>query len=216
MSSPQYTLPSLPYAYDALEPIVSSEIMRLHHQKHHQTYITNLNAALTAQATALAAHDIPTLLSLQAKLAFNAGGHINHSLFWRNLAPYGSAATDMARSAPALKRVIETQWGSVEAFVAAFGQVLLGLQGSGWGWLVCAGGDGPQPLEIVSTKDQEPVGSGKTVVFGVDMWEHAYYLQYLNNKAGYVEGIWKVINWVEAEERFTKGGVNDGGAVLKL
>ncbi|OJK04415.1 hypothetical protein ASPACDRAFT_74038 [Aspergillus aculeatus ATCC 16872] len=211
--SPKYTLPPLPYAYDALEPVISQQIMQLHHQKHHQTYITNLNAALDAQTTALATNDIPALLSIQQKLTFNGGGHINHSLFWRNLAPYNSPATDIARSAPTLQRALEQQWGSVERFTAAFGAVLLGLQGSGWGWLVSVGGPGGK-LEIVSTKDQDPVVGGKVPILGVDMWEHAYYLQYLNNKAGYVEQIWKVINWVEAEERYTKGV--DGAALLKL
>ncbi|PYI23053.1 superoxide dismutase [Mn], mitochondrial [Aspergillus japonicus CBS 114.51] len=211
--SPKYTLPPLPYAYDALEPVISQQIMQLHHQKHHQTYITNLNAALDAQATALASNDIPALLSIQQRLTFHGGGHLNHSLFWRNLAPPGSPATDLARSAPTLQRALEQRWGSVEQFTAAFGAVLLGLQGSGWGWLVSVGGPGGR-LEIVSTKDQDPVGGGKVPVLGVDMWEHAYYLQYLNNKAGYVEQIWKVIHWGEAEERYTKGV--DGAALLKL
>ncbi|RAL16647.1 superoxide dismutase, partial [Aspergillus homomorphus CBS 101889] len=200
-------------SFQALEPIISEQIMHLHHTKHHQTYITNLNAALEAQATALAANDVPSLLSIQQKLTFNGGGHINHSLFWRNLAPHGSPATDIAASAPRLKAALEQQWGSVEQFTRAFGALLLSLQGSGWGWLVCVGGPAGK-LELVSTKDQDPVVGGKVPVLGVDMWEHAYYLQYLNNKAGYVERIWEVVNWVEAEERYTKGV--DGAALLKL
>ncbi|RDW90035.1 superoxide dismutase [Aspergillus mulundensis] len=203
MSTQKYTLPPLPYAYDALEPVISSQIMTLHHQKHHQTYITNLNAALEAQSTALSTQNISALISLQQKIKFNGGGHINHSLFWENLAPYNSPSTNIESSAPDLKRAIEAQFGSVEGFIKAFNATLLGIQGSGWGWLVKS--NTPEgKLEIVTTKDQDPV-SGLVPIFGVDMWEHAYYLQYLNNKAGYVEGIWRVVNWGVAEERFRNG-----------
>ncbi|GMG01233.1 unnamed protein product [Aspergillus oryzae var. brunneus] len=148
--------------------------MEIHHQKHHQTYITNLNAALSAQSTALAANNIPQLINLQQKIKFNGGGHINHSLFWKNLAPHASPETNIDQAAPVLKAAIEAQYGSVEKFKEAFGATLLGLQGSGWGWLVANGPGGK--LEIVSTKDQDPV-TDKVPVFGVDMWEHAYYLQ---------------------------------------
>ncbi|KAL4917877.1 Manganese/iron superoxide dismutase [Aspergillus aurantiobrunneus] len=210
MSEAKYTLPPLPYAYDALEPVISSQIMTLHHQKHHQTYITNLNAALTAQSTALVESNIPALISLQQKIKFNGGGHINHSLFWENLAPYNSAQTEIGSAAPGLKGAIETQFGSVEGFIKGFNAVLLGIQGSGWGWLVADKPGGK--LEVVTTKDQDPV-TGAVPVFGIDMWEHAYYLQYLNNKAGYVEGVWKVVNWGVAEERY-KNGVQGGGVKL--
>ncbi|KAL4740488.1 Manganese/iron superoxide dismutase [Aspergillus similis] len=213
MSTQKYTLPPLPYAYDALEPIISSQIMTLHHQKHHQTYITNLNTLLEAQATAMQANNIPSLISLQQKIKFNGGGHINHSLFWENLAPYNSAATDIITSAPELKRAIEGQFGSVESFIKAFNTVLLGIQGSGWGWLVK---DSAGKLDIVTTKDQDPV-TGLVAIFGVDMWEHAYYLQYLNNKAAYVEGVWKVLNWGVAEERFKNGvPIEVSGGGIKL
>lgn len=201
--------------------------MELHHTKHHQTYITNLNAALDAQSTAHQTNDVPQLIALQQKIKFNGGGHINHSLFWTNLAPYGSAQTDIARAAPTLKAAIEAQWGSVEQFQAAFTAVLLGLQGSGWGWLVRYPGAQGR-LGIVSTKDQDPV-TEQVPVLGVDMWEHAYYLQvsslhseglslltrgqYTNNKASYANEIWKVINWQTAEERYQQGVV---GSSLKL
>lgn len=153
--------------------------MTLHHQKHHQTYITNLNAALAAHQTATASNDIPALIGLQQKIKFNGGGHINHSLFWRNLAPAGSAETDI-KNAPKLGAAIVEQWGSVDAFVEKFKQTLLGIQGSGWGWLIVRDAQ-KRRLEIVSTKDQDPPasdGTGEAVpLFGVDMWEHAYYLQ---------------------------------------
>ncbi|KAL4871225.1 hypothetical protein BDV12DRAFT_206801 [Aspergillus spectabilis] len=214
MSEAKNTLPPLPYAYDALEPVISSQIMTLHHQKHHQTYITNLNAALAAQSTALSSNNIPQLISLQQKLKFNGGGHINHSLFWENLAPYNSPATEIS-SAPVLKGAIEAHFGSVENFIKTFNTTLLGIQGSGWGWLVSDVSGGKGKLEIVTTKDQDPV-TGQVPVFGIDMWEHAYYLQYLNNKAGYVEEVWKVVNWGVAEERFKNGVPVEGGNLLKL
>ncbi|KAJ5774751.1 hypothetical protein N7457_009647 [Penicillium paradoxum] len=190
MAAQTHTLLPLPYAYDALEPVISKQIMELHHQKHHQTYINNLNAALSAQASATQSNDVSSLIALQQKLRFNGGGHINHSLFWKNLTPPAHQETT-----------------SGEAFIKAFNAELLGLQGSGWGWLVSKGGAKGR-LEITTTKDQDPINGPDVPVFGVDMWEHAYYLQYLNNKAGYVDGIWKIINWAEAEKRYTAGVEN--------
>jgi len=147
--------------------------MEIHHQKHHQTYITNLNASLTAQSTALQSQDVPQLISLQQKIKFNGGGHINHSLFWKNLTPASSPQAKL-ESAPGVKAAIERKWGSYEGFQKVFSATLLGIQGSGWGWLVANKPKGE--LEIVTTKDQDPV-TGDTPLFGVDMWEHAYYLQ---------------------------------------
>ena len=193
-----------------MEPVISKQIMEIHHQKHHQTYITNLNAALTAQSTALQSQDVPQLISLQQKIKFNGGGHINHSLFWKNLTPASSPQAKL-ESAPGIKAAIERKWGSYEAFQKVFSATLLGIQGSGWGWLVANKPKGE--LEIVTTKDQDPV-TGDTPLFGIDMWEHAYYLQYLNNKASYVEGIWKIINWSTVEDRYQNG--IEGPAVLKL
>ncbi|GAD99541.1 manganese superoxide dismutase AAC36583-Penicillium chrysogenum [Paecilomyces variotii No. 5] len=210
MASTTYTLPPLPYAYNALEPVISQQIMELHHKKHHQTYINNLNAALASQATATQANDVPQLISLQQKIKFNGGGHINHSLFWKNLTPPGTKEANID-AAPTLKNAIVSRWGSEKGFTDAFNAALLGIQGSGWGWLVANKPSGK--LEIITTHDQDPVPSPDIPIFGVDMWEHAYYLQYLNNKAGYVEGIWKIINWATAEERF-KNGV-DSSAILK-
>jgi Fe-Mn family superoxide dismutase len=186
--------------------------MTLHHTKHHQTYVNNLNAAFASQATALSAQNIPELIGLQQKIKFNGGGHINHSLFWKNLAPYESAATKIESAAPTLNAAIEAQFGSVGDFIKTFNTVLLGIQGSGWGWLVADKIGGKGKLEIVTTKDQDPV-TGAVPIFGVDMWEHAYYLQYLNNKAGYVEGVWKVINWGVAEARYVSGVESEVGGV---
>lgn len=151
--------------------------MELHHSKHHQTYITNLNNLLKSQASAASTSDIPSQVSLQAGIKFNAGGHINHSLFWQNLAPAGSPQAQIS-AAPELVKQIEKVWGDVEKFKEAFSAALLGIQGSGWGWLVRVEVGEEKRLSIVTTKDQDPVvGKGETPVFGVDMWEHAYYLQ---------------------------------------
>ncbi|KAL1900802.1 Superoxide dismutase [Mn], mitochondrial [Ceratocystis pirilliformis] len=198
MSSPTYKLPALKYPYNALEPNISAQIMELHHSKHHQAYVTNLNAALGSLSTAISTADVPSQVALQAAIKFNGGGHINHSLFWENLAPTGSAATD-PKSASQLSAAIVKTWGDLEAFKQAFNAALLGIQGSGWGWLVK---DITGALRIVTTKDQDPVVTGEVPVFGVDMWEHAYYLQYLNGKASYVKNIWNVINWETAEKRY--------------
>lgn len=166
---------------------------------------------MKTQISALQANDIPAQIANQQAIKFHGGGHINHSLFWQNLAPHGSQQTDPS-AAPKLTAAIQSQFGSLEAFKAKFNKALLGIQGSGWGWLV-KDAEG-QHLSIVVTKDQDPVVGGEVPIFGVDMWEHAYYLQYLNGKAAYVDNIWSVINWKTSEERFN-GGKDDAFKVLK-
>lgn len=146
--------------------------MELHHGKHHQAYVNNLNNALKSYSDAVSSNDITIQIALQGAIKFNGGGHINHSLFWENLAPASSAEAKPS-SAPTLMSTIAKTWGSFEAFQAAMGKTLLGLQGSGWGWLV----KDEHGLRIVSTKDQDPVVGGEVPIFGIDMWEHAYYLQ---------------------------------------
>ncbi|KAK8194961.1 manganese superoxide dismutase [Phyllosticta capitalensis] len=216
MSVQKYSLPKLPYPYDGLEPAISKQIMELHHSKHHATYVTNLNAALSKYSNAITSCDIPDQIQLQAAIRFNGGGHINHSLFWENLAPPNSSDTKLASAAPSLAAKIQDTFGGEQQFREKFTAALLGIQGSGWGWLVKVEGATKEPrLAIVTTKDQDPVvGPGEVPLFGVDMWEHAYYLQYLNGKAAYVENIWSVINWKTAEERF-KGSRDDAFKVLK-
>jgi len=155
--------------------------MELHHSKHHQAYVTNLNKAVQSYTTATTSGDIAAQIALQPAIRFNGGGHINHSLFWLNLAPTSSPETS-PDAAPKLTGAIKMIYGSLESFKAAFSTALLGIQGSGWGWLVSDGGD---KLRIVTTKDQDPVVGGETVIFGVDMWEHAYYLQVRRPRAGH-------------------------------
>ncbi|OTA60838.1 manganese superoxide dismutase [Hypoxylon sp. EC38] len=211
MSVATYSLPPLPYAYDALEPSISKQIMELHHQKHHQTYVTNLNKALEASAKATSQGRLQDAAAQLSAIRFNGGGHINHSLFWEGLAPASSPDSKLD-AAHRLVGAIKNTWGSFDKFKEAFGTALLGIQGSGWGWLVKEAGTGQ--LRIVTLANQEAVVVGDTPIFGVDMWEHAYYLQYLNGKAAYVENIWKVINWKTAETRFN-GSRDDAFKVLK-
>ncbi|KAF9869403.1 BTB/POZ domain-containing protein [Colletotrichum karsti] len=202
LSVQTYSLPPLPYAYTALEPHISAEIMVLHHDKHHQAYVTNLNAALSNYSKAVADANIPDQIALQNLIKFNGGGHINHSLFWKNLAPADTKdASEPEGSAPSLVKNIKSTFGSLAGFTTAFSAALMGIQGSGWGWLVKAPGE-EGGLRIVTTKDQDPVVGGEVPIIGIDMWEHAYYLQYQNGKMTYIDNVWKIINWTSAEERF--------------
>ncbi|KAF9038971.1 manganese and iron superoxide dismutase [Hymenopellis radicata] len=195
------TLPPLPYAYDALEPYISKQIMTLHHTKHHQTYVNALNAAEAAYAKSSTPKE---RIALQAALKFNGGGHINHSLFWKNLAPASSEGKGNGgtlQDGP-LKEAINSTFGNLENLKKEFNAATAGIQGSGWGWL----GLNPttKRLEIVTTANQDPLLSHVPII-GVDIWEHAFYLQYLNVKVDYLNAIWSVINFQEAEARFLEG-----------
>lgn len=185
--------------------------MQLHHSKHHQTYITNLNKALEASIVALSQGSLHDYAAQLSAIRFNGGGHINHALFWPGLTPSSSpdASPD---AAPTLQAAIVATWGSLSSFKADFSAQLLAIQGSGWGWLVKEKGTGL--LRIVTLANQEAVIVGDIPLLGVDMWEHAYYLQYLNGKAAYVDNIWDVLNWKTGEERFT-GEREDAFAGLK-
>ncbi|KAM6501058.1 manganese superoxide dismutase [Amanita muscaria] len=195
-SASLHTLPELPYAYNALEPYISEEIMKLHHQKHHQAYVTGLNAAEEAYAKTDSTKE---KIVLQSALKFNGGGHINHSLFWKNLSPKSDLGGKLENGA--LKQAIECDFGSVEDFKKKFNATTAGIQGSGWGWL----GYNPstKKLELVTTPNQDPLMS-HVPILGVDIWEHAFYLQYKNVKADYLGAIWNVINFKEAEKRLVK------------
>jgi superoxide dismutase, Fe-Mn family len=207
--------------------------MTLHHDKHHKAYVTNLNTALANYTVALTQSDVPGQIALQSAIKFNGGGHINHSLFWKTLAPADSRdASDPDRQAPTLLEEIKVVFGGMAAMTSAFSAVLMGIQGSGWGWLVKKGGPGGG-LDIVTTPNQDPVSGGDVPIIGIDMWEHAYYLQvslhilrdprqqlcsctlqYQNGKQSYVDNVWKVINWTAAEERFT-GTRDEAFGILK-
>lgn len=192
----KHTLPDLPYSYGALEPAIAGEIMEVHHSKHHQTYVNNLNHAEQHMADATAKGDVKTAIATQRALNFNGGGHINHTLFWQNLAPTSQGGGQL--DSGILRSAIERDFGSLEELKTQFNAALAGIQGSGWGWL---GYDAAADrLAIVTTANQDPLISHIPLI-GIDAWEHAYYLQYKNDKATYFKKIWEVINFEKAEER---------------
>ena len=192
----KHTLPELPYSYGALEPAISGQIMEVHHAKHHQTYVNGLNNFETQTAEALAKGDVKTAISLQRGLNFNGGGHINHSLFWKNLAPTSQGGGQL--DSGELRSAIDRDFGGLEELKSKFNAALAGIQGSGWGWLGYNAQNGR--LDIITTANQDPLVS-HTPIIGVDTWEHAFYLQYKNDKATYFKNIWNVINFEEAEKR---------------
>ncbi|CAE6454401.1 unnamed protein product [Rhizoctonia solani] len=216
--SSKFELPPLPYEYKALEPYISEEIMTLHHKKHHQTYVNGYNAAVESLSK-LAGDSSPQAarqqIGLQSAIKFNGGGHINHSLFWKNLAPAGTTGLKSDGSGietPSLAKAINETWKEEDSedskdcykrFKDEFIAAALGIQGSGWAWLVL---NAPKKrLEIITTPNQDPVLAPYVPLFGVDMWEHAFYLQYKNVKPDYLSAIWNVINFHEAEKRLNEG-----------
>ncbi|CAG8957995.1 hypothetical protein HYFRA_00000338 [Hymenoscyphus fraxineus] len=191
------TLPDLPYDYSALEPAISGKIMELHHKNHHQTYVNSFNTASEQLATAEAKGDIAAAIALQPVLNFHGGGHINHSLFWENLAPIKNGGG--GEPAGGLKSAIESSYGSFKDFKTKFNGALAGIQGSGWAWLVKNNETGH--VEIRTYANQDPVVGKYTPLLGIDAWEHAYYLQYQNRKAEYFGAVWDVVNWKAVEQR---------------
>ena len=194
-----YELPELPYAYDALEPHISAEIMTLHHDKHHATYVAGANAALEAlEAERNGEANPDRLRALSKNLAFNLGGHTNHSIFWKNMAPNAGG-----NPTGAIAEAIDRDFGSFEGFKKQFTAVANGLQGSGW---AVAGYDHVAGRLIIQqlTDQQGNVSVDFTTVLMLDMWEHAFYLQYKNVKADYVEAWWNVVNWDDVNERYAK------------
>lgn len=196
-----YQLPELPYAYDALEPHIDKETMNIHHTKHHNTYVTNVNAALEGHED-LASKSIEELIadlnavpeSIRTAVRNNGGGHANHSLFWQLLSPNGGG-----NPSGALAEAIDSKFGSFEEFKTQFENAGKTRFGSGWAWLVVSNGE----LEVTSTPNQDsPVMEGKTPILGVDVWEHAYYLKYQNRRPDYLAAFWNVVNWEEVSKRF--------------
>lgn len=195
-----FSVPQLSYSYDALEGAISERTMRLHHDKHHQTYVDKLNKALEGQE-----HDadieqvlrhldaLPT--ALQQTVRDQGGGHFNHSLFWQWLSPDGGG-----QPAGALGEAVVAQYGDFQQFVDQFSAAATGLFGSGWVWLM-------PDLQLITTKNQDnPITQGQpTPLLGLDAWEHAYYLDYQNQRDRYIAAWWGVINWAEVEKRFTSG-----------
>jgi superoxide dismutase, Fe-Mn family len=201
-----FTLPALPYAEDALSPVIDADTMALHHGRHHKGYVDNLNARV-AQLPDLAATDLETLLGQvsrhDAAIRNNAGGHYNHSLFWRLMAPAGHGGTP----SPELLARIARDFGAYDAFVQRFETAARGIFGSGWAWLVLAA-DGTLSITTTANQDNplmDVVEHRGTPLLALDVWEHAYYLQYRNRRADYVSGWWTVVNWNEVNRRYADG-----------
>ena len=197
-----HTLPDLPYAYDALKPHIDAHTMEIHHTKHHNGYVTKLNVALEGHAD-LAAKSIEDLMSdlgavpeaIRTAVRNNGGGHANHTLFWTILGPDagGEPGGDLGEA-------INSTFGSIENFNTEFNNTAATRFGSGWAWLSV--GDGK--LEIESTPNQDtPLSEGRTPILGLDVWEHAYYLNYQNRRPDYIAAFWNVVNWDAVAERFS-------------
>lgn len=197
-----HTLPELPYAFDALEPHIDEKTMRIHHGKHHQGYVNKLNAALEGHDD-LAAKSIDALLadinevpeSIRTAVRNSGGGHANHALFWQILSPNGGGNPDGELGA-----AIDAAFGSFDAFKEQFAKAAATRFGSGWAWLVV---NGNGELEVFSTANQDsPYMDGKTAILGLDVWEHAYYLNYQNRRGDYVSSFWNVVNWDAVASNF--------------
>jgi Fe-Mn family superoxide dismutase len=202
-----YTLPELDYDYSALAPHIAPEIMELHHSKHHAAYVAGANTALDKLAEARETGNFAAVNKLEKDLAFHLGGHINHSVFWKNMSPEGGGRPEGEVAA-----AIEEFFGSFDGFQAQFNEVANGIQGSGWSMLVwdTLG----QRLNINQLFDQQgnlPVG--QLPVLQLDMWEHAFYLQYKNVKGDYVKAWWNVVNWADVADRFARARAASQGLI---
>jgi Fe-Mn family superoxide dismutase len=197
-----FTLAELPYAYDALEPYIDTKTMQIHHDKHHATYIKNLNDILAGQEHLLTLEVSKLVQSLdqvpeniRTKVRNNAGGHLNHSLFWQVMAPQagGEPTGDLAAA-------LTKTFGSFSQFQEKFSTTAINRFGSGWAWLILSEGN----LAIIDTPNQDsPLMEGKTPILGLDVWEHAYYLKYQNVRADYIKNWWQVVNWTYVSKLFT-------------
>ncbi len=194
----KYELPPLPYAYDALEPHIDEQTMRLHHDKHHLSYVNGLNTALEKLAAAREAGDFAMVKHWSREAAFHGSGHFLHSIFWPNMAPPGSGPSEPTGD---LAAQIAKDFGSFQAFKAQFSAAAGAVEGSGWALLVWEPNAGQ--LEVLqSEKHQNLTQWGVVPLLVLDVWEHAYYLKYQNNRAAYVEAWWNVVNWNDVAERF--------------
>ena len=204
-----YTLPELPYDCAALEPHISGRIMELHHDRHHAAYVTGANAALEKLRAAREAGDHAAINLHEKNLAFNLGGHINHSIFWKNLSPNGGGEPEGD-----LAEAIKDSFGSFDAFKAQFTAAALGIQGSGWAVLAYDTVSGRLvTFQMFDQQGNVPVGT--IPLFQVDMWEHAFYLDYLNVKGDYVKAIWNIANWQDAGERLAAATSRTPGLIVR-
>lgn len=197
----KFELPKLPYEFSALEPFISGQIMEIHYDKHHRAYVTNLNKAVESYAEAESKGDLEGMAAQLQAIKFNGGGHINHSIFWTNLAPQDKGGGKAPEGEFA--KAIERDFGSFQNLIELMTAKATAHQGSGWVWL---GLNKSKHLEIASCDNQDALQStkGLTPLLGIDVWEHAYYLQYKNVRPDYIKAIWNVINWKDVAERYAK------------
>jgi Fe-Mn family superoxide dismutase len=204
----EYTLPELPYDYAALEPHISGKIMELHHDKHHATYVAGANAALAGMAEARDSGNLANVNKLEKDLAFNLGGHVNHSIFWTNLSPNGGD-----KPTGELAAAIDDSFGSFDKFVAHFTATATGIQGSGWA-VLSWDPIGAQLIIQQLFDQQSNTAMGTIPVLQLDMWEHAFYLDYFNVKADYVKAFWNIVNWENVQLRFSSARDNSNALLL--
>jgi len=203
-----YSLPELPYDYSALEPHISARIMELHHSKHHQAYVDGANGALVSMKEARESGQLGAINKLEKDLAFHLGGHVNHSIFWTNLQGHGAATPEGD-----IASAIDEYFGSYEGFQAHFTAAAMGIQGSGWA--VCSWDPIGKQLIIQQLFDQQAnTAQGTTPVLQLDMWEHAFYLDYQNVKGDYVKAFWNIVNWENVAARFDAARQSSGNALL--
>jgi len=195
-----YELPELPYDYDALEPTIDERIMELHHDKHHQGYVNGANAALENLAEMRESGDFGDVKAVKRSLSFNLSGHVNHSVFWENMSPDGGGEPggDLADA-------IESDFGSFDGFKQDFAAAAKGVEGSGWGMLV-HDPVADQLMVIQAENHNNRAVQGSTPLLVLDVWEHAYYLQYENNRGEYVDNFWDVVDWDDVAERYDQAG----------
>lgn len=206
----EYTLPELPYDYSALEPHISGRIMELHHDKHHAAYVAGANAALAKLAEARDSGSFDAVNLHEKNLAFNLGGHVNHSVFWKNLSPDGGD-----KAAGELAAAIDEFFGSFEAFQKHFTANAMGIQGSGWS--ILAWDTVGSRLVIVQLFDQQSnIALGLIPIVTLDMWEHAFYLDYVNVKADYIKAWWNVVNWADATARLSRARTQGAGLIITV
>ncbi len=204
----EYTLPDLPYDYAALAPHISGRIMELHHSKHHATYVAGANTALEKMAEARENGAFETVNLLEKNLAFNLGGHINHSVFWQNLSPEGGD-----KPTGELAAAIDEFFGSFDKFQAHFTANALGIQGSGWS-ILAWDSIGARPVIVQLYDQQGNVPVGLTPLLMLDMWEHAFYLDYVNVKADYVKAFWNIVSWADVTARFERARTQTAGLLV--
>ena len=204
----KYTLPDLPYDYAALAPHISATIMELHHDKHHQAYVTGANTALDQLSEARESGNLANVNKLEKDLAFNLGGHVNHSVFWTNMSPDGGD-----KPTGELASAIDDQFGSFDKFTAHFTAAAMGVQGSGWAALTWDS-IGENLLINQFFDQQSNFAAGTVPLLMLDVWEHAYYLDYKNVRADYVKAFWNIVNWADVQNRLSVAREKTGGLLV--